>query len=574
MVGFSCLFTARNGSSVRCISLSPLIVGTDLQMNGATMSPLCPARVARRLATAALLFAGLVTAPTASADPVDLPKVPLGALETVPYTPTDPMITEEQFQADIAKVKTVPFAWSWTDGRTSFAQPPADQESINAAIEKIETGRVDMNAAVGPGSSILGVPHAQTLVHSTIMASKTINGQLSQAVCQYEIFTATPNATRQIEIGAAWYCNQPWVRGAVSAAGAGLNNPDGSVALYPLPITQPLIYIDGSKVNETLYSKVTFNRGFEIQLEDIYGYISLNVDNPSSPNDNFFGQPSAEGAYASYNCAGASTQHVVCEFISDPFTFVPTDNTTCTSGDVCGQAGVTQAQIQDAIEQGQIFAQDPAIPAEPSATSPAGDGQAIDESTAEDPYGDWVALPSELASQVQSGQISLLAAETEARAAGAVPFHCSARFTKKVGDIFVHTETGSERHHEVRWTVRNRCEGGNQAVYFTGDHQLVRDVSPKISLSQLYGYEYAATGFVMSGHWNGKAIEINKRRPKRVWWDMNIEAPPGYNWVTSTNVGDLRGIDERKMDCHLESTGGFPAYANKLSCFMASDRFT
>jgi hypothetical protein len=316
------------------------------------MSPRRTARVSSRLGIAALLFVGLAVAPSAPADPIALPQLPVGTLEPTPnYTPSDPLPTVEQFNADIARVKTAPFGWNWSaQGSPSRSAGPIDQQDAEAAVKKIESGRLDANAALGPGSSVLGVPHAQTLVHSTIMASKTVNGKLYQAVCQYEIFTGTPNATRTIELGTAWNCNQPWVRGAVSAAGAGLNNPDGTVALYSLPVRQPIIYIDGSAVNQTVYDKVTYERGFEIQLEDVYGYVSLSVDNPLSSNDNFFGQPSAEGAYASYNCLGANTQHVACEFISDPFTFVPTDNTQCSSG-LC-----TQPQVPDIDELRDIAA--------------------------------------------------------------------------------------------------------------------------------------------------------------------------------------------------------------------------
>lgn len=288
----------------------------------------------RSFKRAALAIALLAV--TASSQAVAAPVASLGRLDAPPgYQRVDPPITDAQFTTDVAQISQAPWEWQWSAAGAEFARSATSVSSADSVVHQIETGHVGFNADLpGLGTSLLGVPNAQSLVHSTVMASKTVNGELFQAICYFEVFTGTPHASRQITYGAAWQCNQPWVRGAVAAGLGGLNYADGSFNEHALrPGDESYVPTDeGWTPTKTLYIKKSFTREFETQLEDLYGYIDLKIDDPHSTNDAFFGQPSAEGAYRSYKCNHANAQDVACEIITAPFSFVPTNDTNCDNG--------------------------------------------------------------------------------------------------------------------------------------------------------------------------------------------------------------------------------------------------
>lgn len=269
--------------------------------------------------------------------------LPGALLETTPnYQPVDPDMTVERFSSDVDAISSAPFSWRWNEsfGEPDRAQSDDQTRSLPSGAQPGRSGVVSPSAALTSGSriSVMGTPNAATLVLSEIMASKTINGRLYQAFCQYEIWTGTPRATRTIEIGMSWYCNQSWLRGGISVAGAGTNRPDGTIAESSLQRPDGS-YVNtftnvGDQVNRTYAYSVLYDRTFELQLEHLYGFLNLYVDNPQG-QDGIFGQPSVAGAYSSYSCNQANKPTVICEFITDPFAFIPTENTQCTNGDVC-----------------------------------------------------------------------------------------------------------------------------------------------------------------------------------------------------------------------------------------------
>ena len=275
------------------------------------------------------------------------------------YTAVDPPITAQQFSDDIARVKTIdwsPFSWQAADDPSSTSGTFMQTQSTALGLaSQLTTGSASLNAnnvPPQPGYSILGVPHAQTLYHATILAGKVVNGVQQDAICYFEIFTGTPQATRYIKYGVAFSCNQPWIHGRIAAGLGSINDPnnanDTTVGEYPLGTTDAP-YVENGFVYYGLVSTTAYySRTFEQQLENIYGYLDLYVDNPG-PNDNFLGQPGGAGAYDSYNCAGANTPHVICQIVTAPFTFVPTDDTQCVNGDACGTVASAPQTVNNEI---------------------------------------------------------------------------------------------------------------------------------------------------------------------------------------------------------------------------------
>lgn len=280
-----------------------------------------------------------------SARDVHLPApMPGSTLETTPnYQAVDPPMTAERFSREIEPVKTVPWAWDWDSqdqpAESDRAEGAGSTPSRSGGVRPGRSGVISPSEALASGTrvSVMGVPNAATLVHSTIMAAKEYNGKQYQALCQFEIWTGTPRATRTIEIGTSWNCNQPWIRGGIAVTGAGTNRPDGTISESALQrpdgsYVNRLVSIDGSLLNRTYAWSTLYDRTFEHQLEHLYGYVDLYVDGSAGPNDSFFGQPSAEGAYSSYRCNQALKPSVTCEWISDPFAFIPDESTQCVNG--------------------------------------------------------------------------------------------------------------------------------------------------------------------------------------------------------------------------------------------------
>ena len=413
--------------------------------------------VLRRTLVTAVLVMSATASSVAIGAPTPVPDPTASITPSADYQSVDPPITAQQFAADIAKVNAgstrqidwSPFSWQIANSPASPSGALTQAQSAAVGIaSQIPSGHINLNVnnvPPQPGYSILGIPHAQTLYHATILAGKKVNGVQQDAICYFEIVSGTPSATRDIMYGVGFSCNQPWIHGAIAAGLGGINYPSGTtVDEHPLGTTTAPEVENGFVYYGLVSATAAYSRTFEQQLENIYGYLDLYVDNPA-PGDNFLGQPGGSGAYDSYSCAGADTAHVLCQIVTDPFTFVPTDNTTsCASGDACDQAsGAVSDATSYAVGQA---ADDPATPADPN--TPADDALA-NQGYEADPTGTLFGesgvgvpatvslymLPKSYARRVSAGRMSVDQATAAATAAGFQGYTCGISFRRKLSRI-------------------------------------------------------------------------------------------------------------------------------------------
>lgn len=311
---------------------------------------------------------------------------PVDSLETTPnYVPVDPPITAAQFTQGVRSIPGYQpdVEWSEMGGpgtgavRSSAVANPSGNAS--ALLRKIEQGEVTLPVDYpGAGTSLLGVPHAQTLYLGAFFANKVIAGVTYTASCNWEIFTSTLQATLTIDYGMSYNCNQAWIRGAIAASLGGMNRSDGSVVAEPLDLgshTPPKAVDENFSPYKTVFTRMTYNRTFESQLQVIYGFLIVSIDYATNPGDRFIGQPGGAGAYADYSCSPPDGTTSECRVVTDPFTFIPTDNTKCENGDTCGLASSLMAPgyipVGAETDCGG-YTQEPSLPGGSAATNAQG----------------------------------------------------------------------------------------------------------------------------------------------------------------------------------------------------------
>lgn len=293
-------------------------------------------------------------------------------------------MTFEQFIERIQPVASID--WTTTPGDKSesgqFAQRSGIGEVPSGVVHRLPRGKVRIAAAAAPaGTSILGRP-GQSLVWGHTTAQKTISGKTYFASCVFDIYSDTPSATRRITYGIAWNCNQSWLRGHI-AAGLGELEPS-PYAEVPLVPPGFVSITDAWYPNKVYWSEGSYTRTSEDQLQMIYNYLLLDVADAVDGLDIFLTSPGGVGAVSRQECNLAFQTSVVCEILTDPFTFVPTSNSKCDSGS-CVPPTLDRCEaileLQSGVNESPgCYAGDAAAPA---ATDPYGDqGQRQDAGVA------------------------------------------------------------------------------------------------------------------------------------------------------------------------------------------------
>lgn len=167
--------------------------------------------------------------------------------------------------------------------------------------------------------------------------------------CNIEEFTSTADPTRRIRYGEALACGDH-ISG-VAATGLGepaLTPHNPTLAPVGLSLNSVFTIHKPGESGGFNYDNTIYERTAEDQLEQIYGYFTLDIDNGqwlTAPDE-------AYGDGAQIRCRGIYTTRLTCEIISIPFPFIYDDIYECRTGDICqaskGLPATVQAQIASA----------------------------------------------------------------------------------------------------------------------------------------------------------------------------------------------------------------------------------